>query len=499
MRVLFVNPSRAGQGNIPLNIPLLISILKSNSHDVRLMDFSDYACFSDTQSFEDKFFKKADFDSTKIASDRKQFYGIGFDDDIGAELKKTDYNSDFDHIMIDFKPDLIAVSCLSVDFNFICDFILPYKIKHNIPVVFGGIHSILNPDEAINNDCCDFVCIGEGENSIIGLIDYMEGKRPADFVKGIWLKLKDDIVRNSHEILTDLATLPIPDFDCFDPIHHYRPFDGKRYKMLNHELSRGCLFNCTYCVNGVLKDKYKGLGKYHRIKLIDQGISELRSLVGKYSFDFIRFWDEDFTSLPVDFLEKFSKRYIDEIGLPFLIYARVETITEDKIKILKKMGCKTFAMGIESGNAYIRNMVMNRKMSNEVIIEKFNMVKAQGIRVSAYNIIGLPQETRERIFDTIELNRIINPDSFSVTMLEPYRGTPIRAMCEAEGLDPEHETTWNKPQFIPKGMTYEELQGLHRTFPFYIRFPKERFDEIKMAEIADDRYLKLLTELKSNL
>jgi len=264
--------------------------------------------------------------------------------------------------------------------------------------------------------------------------------------------------------------------------------------MLNIELSRGCPFNCTYCVNGVLKEKYRGLGTYHRIKTVQQSIEELNFLIKKYGFNFIRFWDEDFTSINVSYLQKYAEAYIQQINLPFLIYARVDTINEDKVKILKKMGVKAFAMGIESGNEFIRKNVLNRRMSIKEIIDKFALVKSYGIRVSAYNMIGLPFETREAIFDTIELNRMVDPDSFSVTLLEPYKGTPIRKMCEEQGLDPNHETTWGVPQFIPKGMTAEELQGLYRTFRFYVRFPKSKYAEIRQAERDDAVYAKLARE-----
>jgi len=137
---------------------------------------------------------------------------------------------------------------------------------------------------------------------------------------------------------------------------------------------------------------------------------------------------------------------------------------------------------------------MNRKMSNNTIIEKFKLVKSYGIRVSAYNIIGLPHETRQHIFDTIELNRNAGPDAFSVTMLEPYKGTPIRIMCEEEGLDVNHETVYNKPQFVPRGMTSSELNGLFRTFPFYVRFPESKYEEIKQAEYDDTIYARVLKE-----
>lgn len=475
MKILFVNPSRAGQGNIPLNIPLLIAILKQAGHDVRLFDFSDYSIFDvATKEYEKMFFKETERD----------------------ELKKTEYIKDFENLIIEFNPHIIAVSALSVDFKFACEFLLRFKNKYKIPVIFGGIHAILLPDEVIKEEACDYVCIGEGENALPQLLEAIEYKQPVEGIEGMWLKKHDEIIKRQPAKLTDLRTLPVPDFSEFNPIHFSRPFDGKKYIMLNYELSRGCVFNCSYCVNETLKQKYKGLGTYNRIKDIDQSIKELRYLINKYKFNFIRFWDEDFTTIKEDYLEKYYKQYLEKINLPFMIYSRVETITEKKVQLLKEMGCKTFAIGIESGNEWIRKNILNRYMSNELLINKFRIVQKYKIRVSAYNMMGLPYDTRETIFDTININRKINPDSFSVTLLEPYKGTPIRKICEEQGLDPNHETKFigNDPQFIPKSMTYSELRGLHRTFPFYVLFSENRFDEIRQAETDDGVYKKLRKE-----
>jgi len=265
--------------------------------------------------------------------------------------------------------------------------------------------------------------------------------------------------------------------------------------MVNYELSRGCPFNCSYCVNGTLREKYKGLGKFNRIKNINQSIKELKYLVNKYKFNFIRFWDDDFISITSDYLEEYASLYLKEINLPFLINARVDAITEKKIQILKEMGCVSISMGIEHGNEYIRKNIMNRNMSDETIIKNFNLVKSYGIRTSAYNIIGFPYETRETIFETIELNRNANPDGFSVNYIHPYKNIPIRKIFEKHGLNPNYEVTQNsEPHFIPKGMTYQELKGLKRNFPFYVLFPKDRWDEIKLAETDEQVYQKLQKE-----
>lgn len=483
MKVLFVNPSRGGQGYIPLNIPLLIAILRKNNHDVRLFDMSDYEIF-DKKSYgkqTDSIFKEAHFDIEKVIEDRRAFDPT-LDD---CELKTSDYSKDFKKILDDFRPDIIAVSCLTLDFKFISEF-----LPKDIPIVFGGIHAILHPEETINS--CDFVCTGEAENSLPALLRALENNKSLEERKGIWFKRDGEIIKNPPIQLTDLAYLPFPDYDYFDPIHFYRPFEGKRYKMVNYELSRGCPFSCSYCVNSILKEKYKNLGKFNRIKDMNHSIKELKYLINRYKFNFIRFWDDDFITIKIDYLEKYARLYLKEINLPFLINARVEAVTEEKLKILKEMGCKSISMGIEHGNEDMRKNIMNRKMSNKTIIEKFKLVKSFGIRTSAYNLMGFPYETRERIFETIELNREANPDGFSINFLHPYKNIPIRKLFEECGLDPNYEVTQNSdPHFIPKGMTYQELKGLKRTFPFYVTFPKNRWDEIQLAETNDTVYQKL--------
>ena len=193
-------------------------------------------------------------------------------------------------------------------------------------------------------------------------------------------------------------------------------------------------------------------------------------------------------------IRRYAEQYVKHINLPFLIYARVDTVTEAKVRMLKAMGCRTFAMGVESGSERLRKKILFRNISNEEIIESFRLVKSFGIRVSAYNMIGFPTETRAEIFETIAINKKIGADAFSVTILEPYKGTPIRKMCEDDGLDPAYETTWNKVQYVPSGMTSVELAGLHRTFPLYVRFDPSRYDDIRLAEEDDDAFKKLMAE-----
>ncbi len=439
MRVLVLNPARSGQGTVPLNVPILIAALRGAGHEVKLFDFSDYLGLdTGTGEYESRYFKEAPL----LA---------------GMSLRKTDPVADFDATIRSFQPEVIAATALSVDFRYATEFLRPFRERYGIPVVFGGIHTILLPGEVLHTGVVDYIISGEGERALPDLLRELE-----KYKRGLTTKTTIHLMFKSPYSLTDISSLPPPDYSDFNPIHFWRTYNGTRYKMLNYELSRGCPFNCTYCVNGVLKKRYHGLGKYHRVKDADHSIRELVFLIAKHGFNFIRFWDEDFTSLTQAYLDDYADMYANIIGLPFIIYARVETVTRQKLALLKKMGCVGVAMGIESGNEQIRREVMNRHMNNEEIRIKFGMVRAAGIRATAYNMMGLPFETRDTIFDTINLNRKVNPDSFSCTL-----------------------------------MTAQELQGLHRTFPMYVRFPKERWPEIRIAESNNAEYETLLAEFKA--
>ena len=200
--------------------------------------------FISVNSFStDKLFKKADWDVKSVLNDRTEFYGSDFfakSDPLS--LKKTNYKDDLQELIIQFKPEVVAISALTLDFDFICALIQPLKKQYGFKVVFGGVHALTNPDETLSMDLCDFLCKGEGETPIVNLLSALENGSPLEDVKGIWFKKGNNIeafnniIKNDDEQLTDLSTLPLPDYTLFDPIHMYRPFGGKRYKMINIEI-----------------------------------------------------------------------------------------------------------------------------------------------------------------------------------------------------------------------------------------------------------------------
>lgn len=479
MRILFIYPN-LGTGEIPLNLSYLTSILKNDGCEVRVFDTSIYSKYS----------QRGDSQQTSVG----QFKEIHKRSDAEVVLKDTDPVQDLIDLICNFKPELICVTSFTHNFKLGLSLLTEVKKHFDIPTIFGGVHTTLVPDSVISEPSVDMICVGEGEEM---LLELSRNPNKTD-IKNLWVKKDGQVIKNPLRPLVDLDKLPFQDFDGYADFNFFRPLAGELYKSASVEVSRGCPYKCSYCVNHSFQKLYKGLGNYHRVKSIDKAIDNIVHLKNKYNIELIRFWDEDFTTLPISYLREFSKEYIDKINLPFLIYARVDTITQEKVDLLKDMNCITIAMGIESGSRRVREEVLNRNMTDDKIIDSFAMVKNAKIRCSAYNMIGLPHETREDIFKTIELNRLCKPDSSSIAFLEPYPNTEIFNDCVRSGyVDPDYVATFDffNPHISEKLISHDELRGLLKTFMLYVKAPKIFRPLIRLCEQGNDLLYKILIKI----
>jgi len=249
--------------------------------------------------------------------------------------------------------------------------------------------------------------------------------------------------------------------------------------------------NCTYCEAPAIKKMYSEVGykNYYRRKTVDRIIDEIKFLKNKYKPDYIDFSAESFIARPENELKDFSKRYKNEIDIPFWCQGRTESVTENKIKYLKEAGVADMQFGIEHGNEDFRKKWLNRKGSNEQILKALGIIEKYEIPYTVNNIIGWPDETRELVFDTVELNRKINPKTMNCYMMTPYRGTWIHKYCLENGLideDTKTEQLLDGADIKYRYMTKEQFKGLQRTFSLYVKFNKWNYADINIAEKFDN-------------
>ncbi|KKM16853.1 hypothetical protein LCGC14_1681620, partial [marine sediment metagenome] len=296
----------------------------------------------------------------------------------------------------------------------------------------------------------------------------------------------------------DINKYPYQNWELFSEKHLWRPIGGKVYKTGNFIISKGCPYKCTFCIN----EKLRSLNprNYRKEMSIERAMSEILHFKHAYNLELINFHDETFLLMKEDRLVEFTRQYKNLIDLPFSIVTRTDTISDKYMKLIVDAGCINMSMSIECGNEETRRSILHRYQSNSSIITAFKVANSYPLRVSTSNIIGIPEEGRKEIFDTIKLNKICQPDSATVNMLYPYRGTWIRDYCIQKGYLKGNEmgsgvragSILKMPQ-----ITSEELWGIQRCFQLYMRFPHSRYKEIQKAETNDEIFEKLAEEYKN--
>ena len=470
-RVLLVYPNLTMMLAPSLAMALFTGILRRAGYEVDLFDTTHYV--SDLASSPQnrvKFLQARPFDE---------------ETDLGVRIR-TDILGDFVRKVNDFKPDLIVASV--VEDTFLQAVSLLDAVKDaEIPNIVGGVFVTAAPEKAISYPEIDMIGLGEGEETILEVAERVRRDESCEDVKNVWLKRSDGTtVRNSMRPLVDINK-PYPDFSLFDEARFYRPMGGRIFKSIPLETYRGCPYMCTFCNSPmqveVMRENH--LGSFLRRKRMDVIRDEIRYLIDKHSPEFLYIIDDSFLARPQGEIEAWMEMY-QEFKIPFWTNTRPENATAERLALMESVNAYRVSYGLECGNEEFRRNVVKRAPTNEEIIGYFDTIAEGGVAFSVNNIIGFPDETREMIFETIELNRALRGyDSMTVSIFTPYHGTKLRELAVKRGyLDASvitTHTTSSSPLDMPH-LSSKEIDGLIRTFTLYVKFPKEEWPQIRLAE-----------------
>lgn len=355
-----------------LGIEALSAFLKQAGHEVALA--------YDPSLFDDRTYYKIDF-LAKLFSTRKEV------------IKKA----------VASRPDLIGVNVFIDNYKWALYMAREIKKSINVPVIFGGVFPTACPETVLKNDCVDMVCLGEGEQPLLELVNSM-AKGEIDYgIKNIWLKKDLPAGRQGGKIIIKNTLRPLQDFDKM-PLYDKELFE-KELVMKNHYLTvaqKGCPYSCTYCEHNFLRKFDEGIGLHLRRKSIDNIINELKIMKEKYDFKEVDFKDNIFT-VGKQWTLDFFKRYKEEINVPFRILSHPLCMDEDIAKAIKEAGVHRVQLGIQSMNQKTRNEVLKRLETNEQIINCFKALDKYKVNYSIDHIFGLPYETEK---EQIEAARV---------------------------------------------------------------------------------------------
>lgn len=486
-KVLLIYPNTMMATLLPLNICTLSACLKHAGFDVRLFDTTYYPT------------EKVNFEQKKVGLLQLKPFDLS---SYGILQKKTDMLDDLRSIVEEYRPHLVGITLVEDTYALGVRLLKTVRGHTDVPIIAGGVCANFAAEELIREDFVDTVCVGEGEETIVELCTRMANGEDYTDVGNLLVKKGGMVHRNAMRPPTSLDDLPFIDYDVFEPSRLGRPMHGKVRRMVHVELDRGCPYNCTYCEAPAIAKLYREQCgcKYYRQKSPARIIAEMKFLKEKYNPDYINFNSESFLAASQDRLRELAQMYKRDVGLPFWCQSRPETVTSEKLAIIKDMECADLQYGIEHGNEEFRRRVLKRQSSNERILEACRLTEEAGIPYTVNNIIGFPDETRDLVWDTIRFNRQINPKTMNCYFFTPYRGTALYHYCIEHGLlDPKSRTR----QLLDGGdikykfVTREELYGLQRTFSLYARFDEEWFPKIRVAEFFDEDGNRMFEELSA--
>lgn len=339
--------------------------------------------------------------------------------------------------VIDSKPDIIGFTTLSDDYPLAVKIASLCKRELGKPVIIGGVHATVDHDEVVRNNSFDVVCRGEGEQSLVEMLDAFDlhGNIFAiTEIKNLTFKKDGRIIKNPLRNLRDLDSLPFLDWSVFDKIQSYKPYMGQVYRYGDYEIGRGCPCRCNYCVAGYYNKLYKSGGGFYRRKSNRRAIEELKYLKGAYDLEFIKFWDETFLLGGLKEFKEFASLYAANIGLPFVIETTAESVTPEKARILKEIGCASVSIGLETANYNLRKDVLGKLTKDETYEKAFELLLQNGIRTVSFIMIGLPFENREILKENIAFIQANKIDTPAVGYIYPYKGTAFREYCVKNSL-----------------------------------------------------------------
>lgn len=341
--------------------------------------------------------------------------------------------------MKELRPDLLAFSLMSPHWHSMDPYLLALKREvPDLPVLVGGYQALLSSEETIEHPAVDYICVGDGEQPLVDLIEALHAKRQGP-IAGLWGPgAGGELVKMAPVLTEDLAEKPFPDYELFERNGGLREVNlsmfGRHDQLILPTITgRGCPYRCTYCCNTPLLEQWRGKGRFLRKYDPHRLVEELARLRERYGVGFFEFWDELFMS-NMRFAREFIELYGRRIGVPFSINARVEKMDEDFCQAAADAGCHTIWFGLETGSEGYREEWLGRSMSNEQIVSAADNARRAGIHRHTFNMVGMPFETREDMLKTLEINRTIRPEFFWFFTYIPLRGTPMYKVADEAGL-----------------------------------------------------------------
>jgi radical SAM superfamily enzyme YgiQ (UPF0313 family) len=370
--------------------------------------------------------------------------------------------------MVDLSKDsgLIGICVFSNWYDNAIQITAQLKSAVRVPIVWGGIHPTIRPEECL--DHVDIVCVSEAEHSLVELAKRIDAGQDFYDIQNMFFKKDGKIIRNPlRPLLMDLDVLPFPDYDYEDHfILHKGKLERARSELMEKYLgdqymlmaTRGCPYACTYCAHNTLR----GIDKdYVRVRRRSPKNLIREMIAAKKKLPFIRgikIPDDAFFCYPEKELQEFCEGYRAHIELPLCIRGvHPAACDRTKLTMLAAAGLHSLRMGLQSCSK--RTLALyDRKVSLEKMLESISMVNEfrEQIDDVQYDIIlDNPWESEADLIETLmAVVKFKPPYTLALFSLTFFPGTELYQKAKREGLIKDDLKDVYRKYFLAPRKTY---------------------------------------------
>lgn len=473
-KILLLNPNKWGRGITHIWIATHSSILKKKNHKVELFDATFYSNWTDNE--------------VEFATSTGMFKSSPYKSFI--KYNNSSISNDLQEKINQFKPDIIFWSALSSHIHSEGEYVNiqnGYNLVESLNIgkaknITGGLQATAAPELVLKKfPKINFLIGGESELVLSEIADLIDQGKDIEKINGISFFKENKFFKNEKQkIISDLDILYPYDYDIFDDQVFLRPYNGKVVRAVDYELSRGCIYSCSYCVETIIQKYYgfedfstktgaiKNFKSYLRNKQAKNIFEELKYLSEKKNINLIRCQDTNFLTNDKKILLELSE-LIQKNKLKIYLYieTRPEGINSNSVELLKKLNVDAVGMGVELAAEDFREEKLNRFASQAKTIEAFELLRKNNIKRTSYNVIGFPNQDEESILQTIEFNKILKPDNITVAFYSPYYGTGQHSEGVKSGIFKEYEFSADaalRTQTRSTSLTKEKLLYYKKNF-----------------------------------
>ncbi|WP_341225353.1 radical SAM protein [uncultured Arcticibacterium sp.] len=302
----------------------------------------------------------------------------------------------------------------------------------DLPVIWGGWHASLFPEETLSESCIDVVVRGQGEMAFAELVERLLAKESLAGLKGVSFKENGKIVANPERTMMDINKFPAFNYDLI-PVKDYVKLSGR--KQLDYISSQGCRFRCTFCADPFVYNR--GWYGYSPERVGD----EIEALWNKYQFEHIHFQDETYFTNKKR-VAGIAQEFIDR-KLPISWFATMRAdqgfrLEDDVWELCKKSGLEKVMIGVEAGSQEMLDW-MKKDIKIEQVFACAEKCLKYDIAINFSAIVGFPDETDASINETIriakELRKMSSKFQVAVFYFKPYPGNEIADLLTSRGFE----------------------------------------------------------------